>query len=68
MRKLYDEMLRKGSLRYQVKPSKLPDIEKLYGTLPNFHDVLDDVRRATALALSGSDALEITLTLLLGPP
>ena len=34
---------------------------------PNFHEVLDDVRRQIALEAS-SDALEITPLLLLGPP
>jgi len=68
LRKLYQDMLVRWPMRFSVKPSRMPAIERLYDNLPNFHDVLDDVRRATALALSWKDALEITPTLLLGPP
>jgi ATP-dependent Lon protease len=40
----------------------------LYDDLPNFCDVLDDVRRQLALCEDSGDALEITPLLLLGPP
>jgi ATP-dependent Lon protease len=43
-------------------------MEHLYDELPNFHDVLDDVRRQLALCHDSRDALEITPMLLLGPP
>jgi ATP-dependent Lon protease len=40
----------------------------LYDELPNFHAVLDDLKRQLALCHDSSDALEITPMLLLGPP
>lgn len=40
----------------------------LYDELPNFHRVLDDVRRMVALVQDSRDPLEITPMLLLGPP
>ena len=40
----------------------------LYELLPNFTDVLDDVKRHVALAQDSSDGLEVTPMLLLGPP
>jgi ATP-dependent Lon protease len=40
----------------------------LYHTLPNFTEVLDDVKRHVALAQDSRDALEVTPILLLGPP
>jgi ATP-dependent Lon protease len=40
----------------------------LYEELPNFAEVLDDVRRQLALCHDSRDALEITPMLLLGPP
>ncbi len=66
--KTYERMLSKGAERFQVKPSGLPAMEGLYDELPNFHEVLDDVRRQVALCADSGDALEITPLLLLGPP
>jgi len=68
LRATYERMLEKGPDRFQVKPSGLPEMEHLYGELPNFHAVLDDVRRQLALCEDSRDALEITPLLLLGPP
>ena len=68
LRATYERMLEKGPERLQVKPSGLPVMEHLYDELPNFHDVLDDVRRQLALCEDSGDALEITPLLLLGPP
>jgi len=68
LRATYERMLEKGPERFQVKPSGLPAMEHLYEELPNFHPVLDDVRRQIALCEDSRDALEITPMLLLGPP
>lgn len=68
LRATYERMLEKGPERFQVKPSGLPQMEHLYDELPNFHDVLNDVRRQLALCEDSRDALEITPLLLLGPP
>jgi ATP-dependent Lon protease len=68
LRSTYERMLEKGADRFQVKPSGLPVMEHLYDELPNFAEVLDDVRRQLALCEDSRDALEITPLLLLGPP
>lgn len=68
LRSTYERMLEQGSSRFQVKPASLPCMDPLYDALPNFHEVLDDVRRQLALCLKSRDALEITPILLLGPP
>jgi len=68
LRATYERMLEKGPERFQVKPSGLPVMDHLYDELPNFHPVLDDVRRQLALCEDSGDALEITPMLLLGPP
>ncbi|MFT3858951.1 MAG: AAA family ATPase [Aquabacterium sp.] len=68
LRATYERMLEKGPERFQVKPSGLPAMAHLYDELPNFHDVLDDLRRQLALCADSRDALEITPMLLLGPP
>jgi len=68
LRATYERMLEKGGERFQVKPSGLPAMEHLYDELPNFHPVLDDVKRQLALCHDGPDALELTPMLLLGPP
>ena len=68
LRTTYQRMLDKGPERFQVKPSGLPVMDHLYDELPNFAEVLDDVRRQLALCEDSRDALEITPLLLLGPP
>ncbi len=68
LRTTYERMLEKGPERFQVKPSGLPSMAHLYDELPNFGEVLDDVRRQLALCEDSRDALEITPLLLLGPP
>ena len=68
LRSTYERMLEKGADRFQVKPSGLPVMDHLYDDLPNFAEVLDDVRRQLALCEDSRDALEITPLLLLGPP
>ncbi len=68
LRATYERMLEKGAERFQVKPSGLPAMEHLYDELPNFTEVLDDVKRQLALCQDSRDALEIAPMLLLGPP
>ena len=68
LRATYERMLEKGPERFQVKPSGVPAMDQLYEDLPNFREVLDDVKRQLALCTDSRDALEITPILLLGPP
>ncbi len=68
LRSTYQRMLERGPQRFQVKPAGVPDISGLYEALPNFTDVLDDVKRHVALAQDSRDGLEVTPILLLGPP
>ena len=68
LRATYERMIEKGADRFQVKPGGLPAMEHLYDDLPNFTDVLNDVKRQLALCQDSGDALEITPMLLLGPP
>lgn len=68
LRVVYERMLERGPERFQVKPSGVPDMVPLYEHLPNFTDVLDDVKRHVALAQDSRDGLEVTPMLLLGPP
>jgi ATP-dependent Lon protease len=68
LRHTYERMLERGPERFQVKPSGVPAMEHLYDELPNFTEVLDDLKRQLALTQDSGDALEITPMLLLGPP
>jgi ATP-dependent Lon protease len=68
LRSTYERMLERGPQRFQVKPSGVPDMEDLYGLLPNFTEVLDDVKRHVALSQDCRDGLEVTPILLLGLP
>src|ERR671924_636540 len=49
LRSLYEKMLRLGGQRFTVKPSALPEMERLFAELPNFTEVLEDIRKHLAL-------------------
>jgi len=68
LRPLYEKMLERGPERFVVKPCGLPSLDGLYDSLPNFAEVIDDIKRQLALAVAGSDPLELTPMLLVGPP
>ena len=68
LRTTYRRMLERGPQRFQVKPSGVPDMAELYQSLPNFTEVLDDVKRHVALAQDCRDGIEVTPILLLGQP
>ncbi|GAA6120226.1 AAA family ATPase [Acidovorax sp. FG27] len=68
LRSVYERMLERGPERFQVKPAGVPDMAGLYEQLPNFTEVLDDVKRHVALAQDSRDGLEVTPMLLLGVP
>ncbi|MBN9463355.1 MAG: AAA family ATPase [Burkholderiales bacterium] len=64
----YERMLEAGGERFCVKPGSMPDFEALAQELPNFREVLEDLRRQLALCLETSDPVELTPLLLLGEP
>ncbi len=68
LRNTYQRMLERGPERFQVKPAGVPDMSRLYDDLPNFTEVLDDVKRHVALSHDSRDGLELTPMLLLGAP
>jgi ATP-dependent Lon protease len=68
LRATYERMLEKGPERFQVKPSGLPAMDHLYDEMPNFAEVLDEIKRQLVLCHDSRDGLEITPLLLLGPP
>ena len=68
LRALYEKMLRLGGQRFTVKPSALPEMQQLFEELPNFGEVLEEIRRQLALCIDSSDAVELPPILLLGAP
>lgn len=68
LRTLYEKMLRLGGQRFTVKPSALPEMQALFEDMPNFAEVLEEVRRQLALCVDSSDAIELPPILLLGDP
>ena len=68
LKNTWQRMLERGPDRFAVKPAGVPDMAPLYDQLPNFGEVLDDVKRHVALAQDSQDTLEVTPMLLLGPP
>ncbi len=68
LRNTYEKMLKAGGSRLTVKPSGIPAMDELYDELPNFSEVLDDIRKHIALCSSSTDAMEVPPMLLLGEP
>ena len=68
LRTLYEKMMRLGGQRFTVKPSALPAMEKLFAELPNFTEVLEDIRKHLALCIDSNDSVELPPMLLLGEP
>src|SRR5437764_12908439 len=68
LRAVYEKMLRLGGQRFTVKPSALPEMQRLFEELPNFTAVLEDIRRHLALCVDSNDSIELPPMLLLGEP
>ena len=68
LKSTYEKMLRLGGTRLTVKPAGVPSMDALYQDLPNFTEVLDDVRKHIALVSDSRDAMELPPMLLLGKP
>ena len=68
LRNLYEKMVRLGGQRFTVKPSALPEMERLFAELPNFAEVLADIRKHLALCIDSNDSVELPPMLLLGDP
>lgn len=68
LRTTYEKMIRAGGERFSVKPGAMPDFDALEGELPNFGEVLGDLRRQVVLCLETDDPLELAPMLLLGEP
>jgi ATP-dependent Lon protease len=64
----YDRMRELGGSRYLIKPSTTTAVDELYAASPNFIEVVDDLRKHLALAISGNEAIQFTPMLLLGEP
>ncbi len=68
LQSLYEGMKKSGGLRFIVKPSSTNGLEGLYESSPNFHTVIDDLKKQMALAIDGDEPMQFTPMLLLGEP
>lgn len=64
----YEKMRKLGGDRFVVKPSSFDGIDPLYERCPNFGEVIDDIKKSLALAISGNEPVQFAPTLLLGEP
>jgi len=64
----YGKMKKLGGNRYAIKPSDTDALDGLYEQCPNFSEVIDDLRKYLALAVSGNEPVQFTPMLLLGEP
>src|SRR5438093_12570371 len=49
LKSTYEKMIKAGGTRLTVKTPGIPALESLYYELPNFAEVLDDVKKPSAL-------------------
>lgn len=68
LKSLYEKMKKTGGVRYIVKPSSTNGVDSLYDACPNFKEVIDDLKKHMALAISGNEPMQFTPMLLLGEP
>ena len=68
LRAVYEKMLKLGGQRFTVKPSAMPAMDDLFEDLPNFSEVLEDIRKQLALCIDSADSIELPPMLLLGDP
>jgi len=68
LRAVYEKMLRVGGQRFTVKPSSMPVMDELFEDMPNFGEVLEDIRKQLALCMDSNDPIELPPMLLLGAP
>lgn len=68
LKSTYEKMIKLGGTRLTVKPAGIPAMAHLYQDLPNFNEVLDDIKKQIALCSTSEDSLELTPILLLGDP
>src|SRR5438477_563179 len=61
LRAIYEKMLRLGGQRFTVKPSALPEMDALFDELPNFTEVLEDIRKHLALCVGSNDSIELPI-------
>lgn len=64
----YDRMKKLGGTRFVVKPSRADSLDPLHERCPNFGEVIDDLKKAMALAVSGNEPVSFAPMLLLGEP
>ncbi len=64
----YQQMVNRGGQRFVVKPSSTRPLDTLHERCPNFGEVIDDVRKSVALAISGNEPVAFAPMLLLGEP
>jgi ATP-dependent Lon protease len=64
----YEKMKQMGGTRFVIKPSTSDALDSLYDQCPNFGEVIDDLKKSLALAVSGHEPVQFTPILLLGEP
>lgn len=64
----YERMRKLGGTRFVVKPSRTDTLDPLYERCPNFWQVINDLKKSMALAVSGNEPVSFAPMLLLGEP
>lgn len=68
LKRRYDDMIARWPDRFDVKPTRMPHFDEFSEEVPNFQEVIMEIRRRLALTIDSKDSLELEPILLLGPP
>lgn len=64
----YERMKKLGGTRFVVKPGRADAVDPLLERCPNFSEVVEDLKKSLALAVSGGEPVNFPPMLLLGEP
>ncbi len=68
LQRLYDQMIERGGERFVILPPDLDDFAALNEGAPNHKEVIDHIRKRTALSIAAKEPMQLEPILLLGPP
>ncbi len=68
LKNLYDRMIEEWPTKFDVKPTRMPLLDELEAEVPNFSEVIREIKRRLVLVLETNDPLDLDPILLFGPP
>ncbi|MDX9730593.1 MAG: AAA family ATPase [Bdellovibrionales bacterium] len=65
---IYKRMIEQGESRYVLMPNRLEALDQLVETMPNFKQVVDELKKSLAVSIHAQEAIHFPPIILLGSP